>query len=296
MEIGKEILNWNTSEVQRHEINYQMEERSDEIESGAITKEEIKNSVYENELIYESEWDYLTESLSELMKNKNKKSSGVYWKAKVENFGWNNRNGEKVFKADNGEQLLLQILPNTECIFKVHNYGSYGFAIQNHHHDSVTGNEWYYITPVTEKTYNQFHGIPMKRIKTGAKLKELAYLLENTTLSYNEHGKDRFKEIGIEAMYGIKQDLKFKECKIDYNRSGIASSGDLTLIGMFDDNTGIYISISQDCFGNKPSILYRGVKHIKDYSGGSNNFASTSDMQVKKNFYEILKKVANHVA
>ncbi|QSQ10542.1 hypothetical protein H0A61_02952 [Koleobacter methoxysyntrophicus] len=31
-----------------------------------------------------------------------------------------------------------------------------GFAIQNYHHDSLCGEEWYYIIPVAESRYRKY--------------------------------------------------------------------------------------------------------------------------------------------
>lgn len=51
-------------------------------------------------------------------------------------------NGE----ADNGKSFLSHILPNTECMFRVFIDDDKTIRIQNFHHDSPTGNEWYTIT------------------------------------------------------------------------------------------------------------------------------------------------------
>jgi hypothetical protein len=97
-------------------------------------------------------WDYLTEQLTEIMDKKNEK---WYWKAIVRNFGWQGRNGYKYLMAYKGDELLGKILPRTECNFRIYNYGK-GIAINNFHHDSPTGKEWYYITPCAESTYNRY--------------------------------------------------------------------------------------------------------------------------------------------
>ena len=91
----------------------------------------------------EFSWTDFCENLNPVI---NKKSPTGTWFATVENFGWDNRNGTKIFKAETAEQFFSQILPKCECTFKVFNYGK-GLAVQNYHHDSPTGNEWYYIIP-----------------------------------------------------------------------------------------------------------------------------------------------------
>jgi hypothetical protein len=88
-------------------------------------------------------WDDLIYELMEILK---KKSPTGNWHIEVKNFGWRNLNGEKDFHVDNARAWLCNILPDTQCKFKIHNYGR-GLAIQNFHHDNPTGNEMYYCLP-----------------------------------------------------------------------------------------------------------------------------------------------------
>jgi hypothetical protein len=88
-------------------------------------------------------WDDFCENLTCYLEKKNPHGG---WHAEVKNFGWQSRNGHKDFNATTGKQFLRAALPNCECHYNIHNYGK-GIAIQNYHHDSPVGNEWYYITP-----------------------------------------------------------------------------------------------------------------------------------------------------
>jgi hypothetical protein len=75
-------------------------------------------------------------------------NEGTSWWAKVENFGWRSMSGFKAFTAESGEEFLREILPDTDCQFRIYDYefdGRKGFKVQNYHHDSPVGNEWYYI-------------------------------------------------------------------------------------------------------------------------------------------------------
>lgn len=83
------------------------------------------------------------ECLSDKLQELN--SSG-YWYCEVNNYGWRNQNGWTRFEADNGKSFLSHILPNTECMFRVFIDDDKTIRIQNFHHDSPTGNEWYTIT------------------------------------------------------------------------------------------------------------------------------------------------------
>ena len=97
----------------------------------------------------EFEWDDLCDTLSSLIRRKNPDG---YWKGRVENFGWRGVDGWSVFFAESGLTFLGSILPNTSCNFKIYNYGK-GLALQNFHHDSPWGREWYYLTPTTVGVY-----------------------------------------------------------------------------------------------------------------------------------------------
>jgi hypothetical protein len=93
----------------------------------------------------ELEWEDLTYELTQYMKKVN--PSGL-WTASVKNFGWRGSDGQRdEFRADDGETLLFEILPQTECSFKIYAYGEDGIAINNAHHDSPVWKEWYYVVP-----------------------------------------------------------------------------------------------------------------------------------------------------
>ena len=94
---------------------------------------------------------------------------------------------------------------------------------------------------------------------------------------YREDGKVKatFGRLGKQAFKELAAYLGLKEYDVNFNKSGVAGSGDLTLMGMFSPGNGIYISFSKDGFG--PGVLYRTIKHMKDYSGGTNNFFNESE-------------------
>jgi hypothetical protein len=67
----------------------------------------------------------------------------------------------------------------------------------------------------------------------------------------------------------LGRDLGLCDFKVTTNPGGIAISGEITLIGVWEDGRGLYFQINQP---SKPSggFLYRPVKHMKDYVGGNN--------------------------
>lgn len=96
----------------------------------------------------DEEWDVLTDELTYILKRKNRDGR---WSAEVKNFGWQQLNGHKEFEATEGGKFLREILPDCDCHFDVFNFGAGGVAIQNWHHDSPMGTEWYYVTKRKEQ-------------------------------------------------------------------------------------------------------------------------------------------------
>lgn len=107
--------------------------------------EETKELIY-NEFEYE---DFLCE-LDEFLEKFNPKA---FWYCRVENFGWLKQSGKKYFFAENGKDFLNKILPRTECNFKIYKSKN-ELQIQNYHHDSPHGNEWYYCKKISKKVYD----------------------------------------------------------------------------------------------------------------------------------------------
>jgi hypothetical protein len=69
----------------------------------------------------------------------------------------------------------------------------------------------------------------------------------------------------------LGKDLGLKEYKVDTNKGGIAVSGEVTLMGMWDESNGVYFQINQPL---QPfnAFLYRNITGMKDYSGGNNQW------------------------
>jgi hypothetical protein len=101
-----------------------------------------------DEQLFINEWDYLLEALTDLMQRINPAGD---WSAEVKQFGWREQSGTKSFHADDGKQFLREILPDTECSFKIFVEGEGDkqvISINNPHHDvPIWGKEWYYIRP-----------------------------------------------------------------------------------------------------------------------------------------------------
>lgn len=100
--------------------------------------------------------------------------------------------------------------------------------------------------------------------------------------------KQNFRKLGKKALKALAEYLGLKDYKVDFNPSGPAVSGTLTLMAMFTPEKGIYISINRDGLG--ASNLYRSIKNMKDYTGNTNNYFPDSDLMHPE---EIKKKVDN---
>ena len=147
----KPILEWDPYEMVQRELKY-IRENPEEYQSyRGISDEKIIEDLYSGEFLQDM-WEYLTDDLTEIMQRKNHRNYYKNkWYAEVNSFGWRNSDGSKTFTAETGQELLQEILPKTDCIFKIFRDSKSSLKIQNYHHDSPTGNEWYYIRPMTKK-------------------------------------------------------------------------------------------------------------------------------------------------
>lgn len=83
--------------------------------------------------------------------------------------------------------------------------------------------------------------------------------------------KKTFLKTGKTFLQALAKDLGLVEYKVSDIPGGIAVPGECSLIGMWN-NSGIYIMIGQASFGFEELVIYRGARHIRDYSGGRNRF------------------------
>lgn len=154
------VLRWDSSDYYLTDEEFLAQEAeaqghvTDIDEDGNETDEELEwreHTLNGKDLILgedeECMWVETCDELSDLMTV----FPSSYLRAEVNGFGWLHQDGSKTFKADEGRELLREILPNTDCTWEVYHYtepftGKKGLAIQNWHHDAPTGGEWYYIT------------------------------------------------------------------------------------------------------------------------------------------------------
>ncbi len=145
------ILSWNTDDISGNEIKRRTEDWEEcyPDTSECPSEDEIQKDVGSDSDFFAWEYECMVDRLTKLMEAVNPNSN--LWKARVHNFGWRNQDGTAEVNANNGLEFLRKLLPACDCTYYIHLYeedGRVGIAIQNSHHDSPTGNEWYYIFPV----------------------------------------------------------------------------------------------------------------------------------------------------
>lgn len=79
--------------------------------------------------------------------------------------------------------------------------------------------------------------------------------------------KQVFLNVGKVFLRALARDLGLREVTVSSNAGGIGVSGDCSLIGMWESG-GLYVSISQHACGSGKVLLYRTVRHSRDYKGG----------------------------
>ncbi len=61
---------------------------------------------------------------------------------------------------------------------------------------------------------------------------------------------------------------------------------------MWNDDTGIYISMNKDFpKATWGQVLYRTIKHMKDYTGGTNNWLKYEDLASEEKMKEMTLKL-----
>lgn len=138
------VLSWDSDDIARNQVEFLLETGE------AASEDEAYRQVWADHDFFVFEWECLTDTLSGLL---NRFNPAGFWQAEVANFGWCRQNGYATFKAEDGRSFLRSVLPDTECSFKVFVDTDNTIRIQNFHHDSPTGAEWYTIKAMTAEAF-----------------------------------------------------------------------------------------------------------------------------------------------
>lgn len=90
--------------------------------------------------------------------------------------------------------------------------------------------------------------------------------------------KRTFLNVGRTFLRALAKDLDLRNYKVTSDAGGIAVSGDCTLMGLWDEG-GIYVSLSQPACGGGHVLLYRTIRHMRDYTGGYNHWLERIDLE-----------------
>jgi len=143
----KLIHEWDECKIADYEAKRMVEDPDCDFED----EDKARENLYEDSFFWSDQWEFFCDDLTYTMKEITKRNAYPdRWKASVEGFGWRNLDGAKTFEAETAAELLREILPKTDCTFKIFRERN-RLKIQNWHHDSPMGNEWYYIQPMTKK-------------------------------------------------------------------------------------------------------------------------------------------------
>ncbi len=116
-------------------------------------------------------------------------------------------------------------------------------------------------------------------IQTQKKNMQTIHRLVSRNLGYiygeNESGpngaKKDFLTKSAAFLRALGKDLGFTEMKVTTNPGGIAVSGEVSLYGMWGEGNGLFLQLFQSVTQRK-AFLYRRIAHMKDYSGGENQW------------------------
>lgn len=89
--------------------------------------------------------------------------------------------------------------------------------------------------------------------------------------------KKQFLNMGKVFLRALAKDLGLREVTVSSNPGGIAVSGECRLIGMWQGN-GLFVQFSQPCCQGENVMLYRTIRHSKDYTGGRNLYLTCRDL------------------
>ena len=98
--------------------------------------------------------------------------------------------------------------------------------------------------------------------------------------------KKQFHTKSAAFLRALGKDLGFRECKVMNNYGGIAVSGEIALMGMWSEGNGLYLQLSQSAMGWQ-AFLYRQITHMKDYTGGRNQWLP-ADMFASGKYAELV--------
>lgn len=137
----EERLSWDQYEVTKGQAEFLQEQDPE------LSEDDAWKQACDDDDAIATAWEDLLDEFTSWIKA----TGQEHWHAEVKNFGWRSIDGHKDFTATDATTMLRQVLPDTDCTFRIYKWGKDGFAINNAHHDSPAWAEWYYIRPQTDE-------------------------------------------------------------------------------------------------------------------------------------------------
>ena len=106
---------------------------------------------------------------------------------------------------------------------------------------------------------------------------DLSYAYGNSECGPNG-SKKVFLNVGKAFLRALAKDLGLRDATVSANPGGIAVSGECSLIGMWETG-GIYVCLYQPAGGGNDALLYRTIRHSRDYKGGYNRYLTCRDLK-----------------
>jgi cytolysin (calcineurin-like family phosphatase) len=114
----------------------------------------------------------------------------------------------------------------------------------------------------------------------------------STPTSYNEDGKNYFQKVGRQFLFDVKtvidKKVQIQDFRVDYNKGGIAVSGDHSLKIMLTDDYGFVLYISEPTMGGLPWAMARTITSMTDHAGGEN-------VWIKDDYLETPEKLSQYL-
>lgn len=145
-EEAKEMAYENLFESLREKHNLSEEELFEKIKADEF-EEEIIDYIFQDSGLFEMHVEGFKESINEILKEKGAESDYI-WDINASNLGWRNRSGSAVKEIEDWEGLQ-EILPDTDMTIRVYDESD-GFRMIVYHHDSPTGEIYYFFPAESE--------------------------------------------------------------------------------------------------------------------------------------------------
>lgn len=109
----------------------------------------------------------------------------------------------------------------------------------------------------------------------------------SVNIGYNDLAKKQFKTTSVQFLKSLAKKLNLITHDISYNKAGVASSGEISLKGTYDNGNSVYVHISTP---SNYGILFRTIENFNDHLGGLNQWIRPNGSMSVSDIADIIKK------